>query len=510
LAELYQATGTPPLHPSYALSHIGSKMISSLRPPDTGQSLSWHTIASYAVQRRWCNGCCGGTTASSLPSLPSPYPIITYGEASWTGLLNIHTCDYEPKLVQLLGGTTTNNIDQRRSRGGGGGADSHPWRLPQLIPTNVPIGTWDVASIQDDYYRRWPALVGAKLYGGIPDGFAATIGSKCGHCCDPTTTNHHSNDPGPPPLRIAVTMGTTAAARVVVEYPSCPPAPEEGNGFVVQTPPQLIVPPGLFAYRLDESHVLLGGALNDGGSVVEWASNLLNLGGYESDAFQHCLDEAFVILQQRYQQENDDTLSRHAASPHSIRPPRPPRNYLSMVPFLSGERSTGFRHGATGALVNLTRDTTPAHFLLSCLEGVVLRLNAIITLLRSNATIGSHSNNNNNSDERVSPPIIVISGKALETNGLWRQMLADCTGLAVVYDATTTEGTSRGVAKYISSRHDAYEWEALTITSRTDPVVAGTDYWRAAAVRQNALLDAVEPLFAVAAADGYDDDKEDG
>jgi gluconokinase len=394
----------------------------------------------------------------------------------------------------LLGATTNNNIDQRRSRGGG--ADSHPWRLPQLIPTNVPIGTWDVASVRDDYYRRWPALVGAKLYGGIPDGFAATIGSKCGHCCDPTTTNHHSNDPASP-LRIAVTMGTTAAARVVVEYPSRPRNPE-ADGVVVPLP-QLLVPPGLFAYRLDESHVLLGGALNDGGSVVEWASNLLNLGGYESDAFQHCLDEAVVILQQRYQQENDDTLFRDAASPHSIRPPRP-RNYLSMVPFLSGERSTGFRHGATGALVNLTRDTTAAHFLLSCLEGVVLRLNAVITLLRSSATIGSHSNNNNSSDERVPPPIIVISGKALETNGLWRQMLADCTGLTVVYDATTTEGTSRGVARYISSRHDAYEWEALTITSRTDPVMAGTDYWRAAADRQNALLDAVEPLFAVAAA----------
>ena len=46
--------------------------------------------------------------------------------------------------------------------------------------------------------------------------------------------------------------------------------------------------------------------------------------------------------------------------------------------------------------------------------------------------------------------MIVASGKALESNELWRQMIADSSGLKVVLDEETYEGTSRGVARLVA------------------------------------------------------------
>lgn len=341
----------------------------------------WQTIASLVVSR-WCG--------------KSPLPI-TVPEASWTGLLNLHSCEYDTKLIELIPD-----------------ADA----LPPLVPPQQSLVSWEECNIVNDYMERWPALRDAKIYGGIPDGIGANLGSKC------TGSN-----------RIAVTVGTSAAARVIVEG-------------------DVTIPPGLFGYRIDESHVLLGGALSDGGSVMEWTSKLLNLGGFDSTEFQECLQEAKVALKKAYDEETTS---------------------ISMVPFLSGERSTGYRDNATGAIVGLTRDTSRADFLLSCMEGVVLRLNAIIQLIRSVVP---------NNDT-----CIVISGKALETNALWRKMLADCTGLCVIFDETTKEGTSRGVAKLISPRHDPYEVEDLEVASRTEP--EETKYWKDAVARQDDLINAI-------------------
>lgn len=370
LQELYIATGTP-LHTSYALAHLRAS---------TERVVQWQSIASLAISQ-WC--------------AKSPLPI-TYGEASWTGLFNLHTCQYEAKLLELLG-------------------NAHA--LPPIIPPTQALVLWEQDRISRSFFQRWPTLQGAKLYGGVPDGIGANLGSKC------TSSN-----------RLAVTVGTSAAARLIVEG-------------------DVSIPAGLFGYRIDESHVLIGGALSDGGSIIEWASQLLNLGDYDSTEFQQCLKDAEVALSKAYVTE---TCS------------------MSMVPFLSGERSTGFRDQATGAVVGLTRETSRADFFLSCMEGVVLRLNAIIQLIISVA------------DE---VDCIIISGKALETNALWRKMLADCTGLPVIFDETTSEGTSRGVAKLISPSHDPYDVEDLVVSSRTDP--EPTQYWADAMVRQNKLIQAL-------------------
>ena len=158
---------------------------------------------------------------------------------------------------------------------------------------------------------------------------------------------------------------------------------------------------------------------------------------------------------------------------------------LLMAPFLSGERSTGFRDGAVGAVYGFTRETTPAHFLKSCLEGVSLRLKVVLDLLlfvMDNAVempakrmdIGSKINDGEdmisyNSFANQSPlPVIVASGKAMERNDLWRQMIADSSGLRVVLDEDSTEGTSRGVARMVAMALVAEKVAAEAETSQRE------------------------------------------
>jgi gluconokinase len=241
-----------------------------------------------------------------------------------------------------------------------------------------------------------------------------------------------------------------------------------------------LVEPGLFCYRIDRSHVLVGGALTDGGSVVEWISHLLNMAPVDSDKFQECLKEAAELLEEDYQ--NCST----ASSPT-----------LTVVPLLSGERSTGFRSGATGAVLGLTRETTPAHLLKACLEGVTMRLAATVKLLMT--VTGKQDND--------ATPRIMASGKALEFNDLWRRMLADCTGLGVILDRDTEEGTSRGVAKLVSvaltmEREQATDSTRFLTTENVQsscscqPRQEARIYWDRACNVQESLLEAISPLYS--------------
>jgi gluconokinase len=326
--------------------------------------------------------------------------------------------------------------------------------IPARYAKNTPSGR---SSVDNPYYARWPQLRDARLFLGLGDGACANIGSKCST-----------------PDRIACTVGTSAAARV------CLPLPAVRDDAQAAPNSNFSLESGLFCYRIDRNHVLVGGALTDGGSVVEWASQLLNL-PVPSDAFQDCLKAAEELLEKEY---------RNVSASQ-------PRKYLTMVPFLSGERSTGFRSGATGAILGLTRDTAPPVFLKGCLEGVTLRMNAIVSLIQN--VIASLDRSSNNATDRSVR--IICSGKALEVNSLWRRMLSDATGLAVVMDPTTEEGTSRGVARLVAMAAMRagnlcdYDKEEISDPSSAEPNGAAQDYWDRLASSQEALIDAVTPLF---------------
>lgn len=218
---------------------------------------------------------------------------------------------------------------------------------------------------------------------------------------------------------------------------------------------------------------MLGGSLTDGGSVVEWMRQLLNVESPEE--FDSLLADVEGL-------DEDDEWGDSSSLMSSPRP--------TFVPFLNGERSTGFRGGATAAMIGMTRSTTPAHYARACIEGVTLRMGAIIKLIRESIP----------SDAQ---PRIIASGKALEQNSLWRQAVSDCTGLEVIFDHETHEGTSRGVACLVAlslglsteNMQHGLALEVINLSRVARPRRNLSAYWERAARTQEDLITALTPLY---------------
>jgi gluconokinase len=368
---------------------------------------------------------------------------ISYSEASWTGLLNFETCKYEPSIVTLL---------------------------PPLCRDHLPnLADFDELSLQLEkngkYWTRWPKLQNTRFFLGVGDGACANVGSRC------TAVD-----------QIACTVGTSAAARVCLELPIREEATENFS-----------FEPGLFCYRINRTHVLVGGALTDGGSVIEWVRQLLRLSS-NSD-FQSVMVDVKDLVETDYiKSKSIDTKSR---------------TNLTVVPFLSGERSTGFRSGATGSVIGITRDTNSIQLVKACLESVILRLSCIIELLH--ATVLKQQQDTSCGPTGRQKMKLICSGKALEENMIWRQMLADCEDTDVYMDVA--DATSRGVAilVLISLRFFDYSFYfreySTTVVSETDnnqiiqitksnaTRVEVASYWSRARQVQESLIHSLTPLY---------------
>jgi len=480
LDRLYEATGAP-LHSAYALPQLcvlynNKKNFNNVNNIDdsNGDSTSkqqqqqqqqhhshgyrWQSIAGYCLSR-WSGG-----RQKHLP--------ISYSEASWTGLLNVRDCVYDESALQLLPSECRETLPELAD------FSEYVYGIQEhiIINNSGNNNTYDdsnsnsnvnsnngkddvdddddVMLVKNPYWTRFVELRETKFFLGIGDGACANIGSKC------TTSS-----------RIAVTIGTSAAARTCIRHDATTlhSSPTIAATSIVTSTPtattndgfsgslastslsnnstffQIPECRGLFCYRIDRRHVLVGGALTDGGSVVEWASRFLNL-DRDKASFDKCLDETRDLIaaeqQLLLQQQGEKDRPRKDKA-------------LRMVPFLSGERSTGFRDGATGAVFGLTRETTPAIFFKSCLEGVSLRLKAILDLLllvidKTAIADDTTTTNTTTTGTTSLQPVLVASGKAMEMNEIWRQMIADCSGLHVVLDEDSAEGTSRGVARLVA------------------------------------------------------------
>jgi gluconokinase len=129
------------------------------------------------------------------------------------------------------------------------------------------------------------------------------------------------------------------------------------------------------------------------------------------------------------------------------------------------------------------------------LEGVTLRLNAVVQLIRKAVVSAGGSE----------PPRIIASGRALEVNTIWRQMIADCTGLTVVFDSETQEGTSRGVVCMISRALEMdvlaskvaidLHNEQIQVETLATPRETASAYWANASATQEDLIANLSPMF---------------
>jgi len=258
--------------------------------------------------------------------------------ASGTGLLDQATSRWDPEALAAA------EVDEHRL-------------FPLSDRTDPRRG------LRAPWASRWPALRTATWFPAVGDGAASNVGSDC---VDPT--------------RIALNVGTSAALRVVTRQPPTPPH-------------------GLWRYRVDRSHAIVGGATSEGGNIYAWSRQVLRLGSDEE------VEAALAAL--------------------------PPDGHgLTILPHLAGERAPGWRDGRKGAISGLRLDTSAVDIVRAALESVALRLAVVYRLLAPCASDG-HT--------------IVASGAALGRSRVWTQMITDAIGRPITW-SVEPEATSRGAA----------------------------------------------------------------
>lgn len=151
---------------------------------------------------------------------------------------------------------------------------------------------------------------------------------------------------------------------------------------------------GLWCYRIDRNRVIIGGALSDGGGLYRWLKENLKL---PKDA------EAII--------------AKRAPGAHG----------LTFLPFLAGERSTGYNESAHGAILGITSSTDSIDIVHAAFEAVAYRFAEILDQLNSVVKIKE----------------IVASGGALRESPVWTQIIADVLGRDLLMN-DVPESSSRG------------------------------------------------------------------
>jgi gluconokinase len=216
--------------------------------------------------------------------------------------------------------------------------------------------------------------------------------------------------------RAALMVGTSGAIRVVYETERPQPRP------------------ALFLHWVDETRVVEGGSLSDGGNLHHW--------------LDHTLKDARGSLAGR----------------------DPDSHGLTFLSLLGGERSPGWHQHAQGAVHGLTFDTTPLDLRQAGLEGVAFRFAEVADLM---------------------PGIeeIVVTGGALLKDPDWVQIMADALGRPVTTSGVR-EASLRGAAVVVLERLGETPAPARlggVVEPRTDKV----EVFRAARERQRRLYEVV-------------------
>jgi len=308
---------------------------------------------------------------------------VSLSMASGTGLLNVHTCQWDSPMLEFLGIT--------------------PDHLGKLATSRDFTAS-----------SRWAVLRGVPWLPAVGDGACSNLGAGCAS-----------------PTRVALMIGTSGAERAVWS-PSA----------------DFQIPWGLWCYRVDEHRIVLGGALNDGGSLLDWLRATLKL----------------------------PDLRTAEASVATI---EPDSHGLTVLPFWGGERNPHWADDARGAIVGLRLGTSPIAILRACLEAVALRFATIDALL----TEGLHTAGE-----------VIATGGALLHSPAWMQIIADALGRPVLASAEA-EASSRGAAllalEAVGALDQPLEQLGPASTTYYEPVPEHTERYRAAAERQRRLYDAL-------------------
>jgi gluconokinase len=218
-------------------------------------------------------------------------------------------------------------------------------------------------NLRAKYTKRWKRLKDAEWLPAIGDGAANNIGAGCVKR-----------------EKAALMIGTSGAMRVAY------------RGDVPEK-----IPGGLWCYRIDRTRVITGGALSDGGGLYHWLKDNLKLNGTDD--------------------EIEEEITKREPAGHG----------LTFLPFLAGERSTGYHETANGACLGLKSSTDSIDIVQAALESVAYRFAEIYDQLNEVCEIKT----------------IIASGGALRESPVWTQIICDILANKISLP-DTHEASSRG------------------------------------------------------------------
>lgn len=238
----------------------------------------------------------GGVKELVIAALCETHHVVDRSCASATGLYDIHDLRWDPEALEVAG--------------------VRPEQLAEVVAATEVLGTLRPAVAEaTGLPRDTPLVVGAS------DGVLANLG--VGAVQEGIAT---------------VSIGTSAALRAVRSVPAID---EAGR---------------LFCYALADERWVLGGAVNNGGSVVRWASRAFAAPFDDSAPEGEAADELDARL-----------LEEAAAVPAGS-------DGLLCLPYFFGERAPWWQPGLRGAYVGLRRRHGRGQLTRAAVEGVCQQL----------------------------------------------------------------------------------------------------------------------------------------
>ena len=313
----------------------------------------------------------------------------------------------EPYQVGTSMASGTGLFDQNRRRWDRETLEALPADEPHLSS----ISDEPRSGLAEEWADRWPALRETPWFPAVGDGACSNVGSGC-----------TGSD------RLALMVGTSGAMRVLWKADS------------------VEIPDGPWCYRADAQRYVMGGALSDGGNLIEWLRNTLRLPDPE---------------------ETERLLSEMEPDAHG----------LTFLPLLAGERGPGWADRANGTVSGLSMSSNPVEILRAAMEAVAFRF-ALIAEMLGGTSPGEKE--------------VIASGGGLLHSPTWTRIMADTLGRPVTLSGVK-EASSRGAALIALEALGGREIEAsqapLGETFEPDP--GRHEVYAKALERQRRLYDAV-------------------
>ncbi|MGP6147251.1 gluconokinase [Jeotgalibaca sp. A122] len=307
--------------------------------------------------------------------------VIDYSIASATGLFNIHDLEWDNEILAEL--------------------QISPEKLSQPVDVTTAFAFQDAqVALELGLSERTQLIIGAS------DGCLANLGTG-------------ANDKG----EVAITIGTSGALRMTMDKPYLDP---EGRTF---------------CYYLSPGKWVVGGAVNNGGNVLEWLNNIL----YEED--KRIYSEMPLALK-----ETDIGAEG-----------------LLFIPYLNGERAPLWDGTARGTFHGLSAFHGKKHLIRAALEGVMFNLKEVLNILEE---IGGET------------LAIKASGGFLASDE-WAQLAADILGYPLTV-SHSLESSSLGAILLVEEDHGVLT-EGKQILSRAKFVEAYAIHYKNYIRHRNAL-----------------------